>query len=88
MNINGNEGPTLKKIFTCEDCKYLGKSVLGLLGRKPHKCYYYDKESGTVRDLKLIDGDIDVSKITPDFCPFLLKMNRFEKLKEISGYNE
>ena len=83
MNINGNEGPTLKKIFTCEDCKYLGKSVLGVLGRKQYKCYYCSKQTETIRDLKLIDGDIDSSKMTPEFCPFLLKKNRFEKLEEL-----
>ena len=83
MNINGKEGPTLKKIFTCEDCKYLGKSVLGALGRRQYKCYY-NKESGSVKDLKLIDGDIDSSKVTPDFCPFLIKEMRFEKLNELN----
>lgn len=88
MNINGNDGPTLIKIFSCEHCKYLGKSILGELGKKQYRCYYNSEQAKSVKDLKLIDGNIDSSKITPEFCPLLLKMNRFEKLKEISGYND
>ena len=84
MNINGKEGPTLKKLFTCEYCKYLGSSVLGNLGRKQYKCYYNkETKTDTIKNLKLIDGDIDSSKITPDFCPFLIKELRFEKLNEL-----
>jgi len=88
MNINGNEGPTLIKVFTCEGCKYLGNSVLGVIGRKQYRCYYNKEQKSSVKDFKLIDGDIDSSKITPEFCPLLLKKNRFEKLKKISGYND
>lgn len=83
MDINGKEGPTLKKLFSCEGCKYLGKSVLGDLGRKPYKCYFNDEQDKVVRNLKLIDGNIDSSKNTPEFCPFLIREMRFEKLNEL-----
>lgn len=81
MNINGDEGPKLKYIFTCENCKYLGKSVLGKLGKFENRCFFYKNEDNKL--INLMDGNIGIEKITPDFCPFLIKKMRIEKLKEL-----
>ncbi len=80
MNINGKDGPTLKKIFTCEGCKYLSDSV-SIYYKKPHKCYHPNIFNS--KSFNNMNGDIDINMITPDFCPFLIKEMRFEKLNEL-----
>lgn len=81
LNINGKNGPNLKNIFSCENCKYLGKSAFNI--NKPYKCYHDDAFLSGKTSYELMKGDIDENKITPDFCPFLVKQMRNEKLKEI-----
>lgn len=85
MNSNGKDGPTLKKIFSCEKCKYLSKATLnGVSSRYKYKCYH-DNIISTSTRFDVMLGDISHNMITPDFCPFLMKMNRTEKLKEIKN---
>lgn len=85
MNINGKNGPTLKQVFTCENCKWLGNSVLGgMTGRKPFKCFNAEI-SKYDSNLNIMLGNISEELITPKFCPFLLKKIRNEKLKEIEN---
>lgn len=73
-------GPTLINVFTCEGCKYLSQNTL--LGN--YKCYH-DKILGEkLTPYSLLIGDIKSDKITPTFCPFLLRKIRSEKLKEIN----
>ena len=84
MNINGEDGPIMKKIFTCEKCKYLSKAVLGV--KKPYKCFYDLIVKGKI-SFDLMNGDIGTDMITPNFCPFLIKKLRNEKLKEIDEKN-
>ena len=85
MNPDGKDGPTLISIFSCKDCKYLGKPVIGAYGGFPYKCYHDDM----IRDKSspyLMTGNIGEDKITPSFCPFLLKKTRYEKLNELQNY--
>lgn len=85
MNINGNDGPTLKKFFTCKGCKYLSKSTMGgKIGYKPYKCFH-DSIIKNSNRFNIMIGDIDESQITPDFCPFLILKERKEKLKELKN---
>jgi len=85
MNPNGKDGPTLKKIFTCEKCIYLSKSTLnGISSKYKYKCYHDDIISTSTR-FNIMNGDITHDMITPKFCPFLMKMNRKEKLKELNN---
>lgn len=70
MNINGNkEGPVLKKVYSCEECKYFSE-YRWLENRCLHPILV-NKYSGL---------DINRSKETPVFCPFLIKEMRKEKL--------
>ena len=86
MNINGKDGPTLKKIFTCKGCKHLSNSVLGGLNGKPFKCFHNDLVMKYNTSFNLMMGDIGYEQITPENCPFLIKKMRNEKLKEIDEY--
>lgn len=83
MDSNGIEGPTLKKFFTCDGCKYLSNSTMGL-GRKPYKCFHDNIIKNSTR-FNIMMGDIDEHKITPNFCPFLILKERKEKLKELKN---
>ena len=87
MNINGSEGPKLKKIFTCDGCKHLSKATLnGITSKYQYKCYHESIISKNTR-FNIMAGDISADKITPDFCPFLTKKTRLEKLKVLSQIN-
>lgn len=85
MNINGRDGPILKKIFTCEKCIFLSNAFITLNNTMPYQCVHDSILKNKYADLWT--GDIDANKITPDFCPFLLSKTRFEKLKELKGLN-
>jgi hypothetical protein len=80
------DGPTLKKVFTCENCKWLSNSVLGGLNGKPFKCFHDDLANGYNTSFDLMKGDIGEELITPENCPYLIKKLRTEKLKEINEY--
>lgn len=84
MNINGNDGPTLKNVFTCKNCKFLINAVLG--SKKPYKCFNDDNIKNYHLGFSFMLGDIGDELITPDFCPFLIKKMRTEKLKELDEY--
>ena len=84
LNINGTDGPVLKQIFTCDSCRYLSKSAFGQYNKKtPYKCYHDDIMKDTKSNMNIMIGDISADKITPEFCPFLVKKMRNEKLKEL-----
>ena len=85
MNLNGNEGPTLKKIFTCENCKFL--SDASILHNYPYKCYHDEILRNGLTTIKLMTGNIGRDKITPLFCPYLIKQLRKEKLKALERPN-
>jgi hypothetical protein len=82
LNPDGNDGPSVKSVFSCADCKYLGESVIAY-GKKPYKCFHEEtlKYSRTIN----LNGDISIDKITPSFCPLLMKKLRAQKLKEINS---
>jgi hypothetical protein len=87
LNINGKDGPTLKQIFTCDDCKWLGNSVLGSLhGKYPFKCFHDNFVNGYNTSFDLMMGNISSELITPENCPYLMKKMRTEKLKDINEY--
>jgi hypothetical protein len=84
LNINGIDGPTLKKVFTCDGCKYLSTATLnGITSKYQYKCYHDSIISKNNR-FNIMAGDITSDKITPEFCPFLLIKIRNEKLKELN----
>jgi len=88
LNPNGIDGPTLKQIFICEGCKWLSMSILGSLsGTFPFKCFHNELLPGGRYDnqFNLLKGDIGIELITPDWCPYLLKKIRTEKLKELNN---
>ena len=87
MNINGKDGPTLKQIFTCDGCKYLGLSAFGSYGKKPFKCFHDKFIASYTTSFHLMTGEIGEDQITPESCPFLLKKIRNEKLKELNEQN-
>ena len=83
MNLEGTDGPILKKIFSCKPCKWLGTSVgVMYVNNRPHKCLH---PNYTFNYDKFFDGDIGDDKITPLSCPYLLVKLRKEKLKEIEN---
>lgn len=83
MNINGKNGPTLKKIFSCDNCKYLINITLNNITHKyQYKCYHDDIIKNNNR-FNIMMGDVSADKITPYFCPFLINKMRNEKLKEL-----
>jgi hypothetical protein len=78
-------GPTLIKVFTCEGCRYLSHNTL--LG--DYKCYHDKIIKKDLTSYSLLVGDIKYDKITPAFCPFLLRKIRSEKIKKINDkYNK
>ena len=83
LNINGTDGPVLKQIFTCDSCKYLSRSAFGYYGKNPYKCYHEDIMGAKINNINIMIGDIAIDKITPEFCPFLMKKMRNEKLKKL-----
>jgi len=78
----GNDGQKLKKIMSCDGCKYLSDSRI-LFGNYPYKCYQDDILKTKLNSYDLMNGDIEKSKTTPDFCPYLMKKLRNEKIKEL-----
>jgi hypothetical protein len=79
LNDSGNEGPTIKKVFFCTDCKYFKKS-LGILSSR---CLHGNID----KNIYFMVENIEKSDITPTFCPFLMRKMREEKLKEIEDYD-
>lgn len=87
MNFDGKDGPTLKKVFSCEGCKWLSTSIPGgLSGRKPFKCFHDKIIKKYDNSFNLMLGDIGDELITPEICPYLMKKMRTEKLKELYEY--
>ena len=86
MNINGKDGPTLKRLFICEECKWLGPSVFSGYGKYPFHCFNEESPRKYNSNFNLMKGDIGDDMITPEFCPYLIKQMRNEKLKEINEY--
>jgi hypothetical protein len=88
LKINGNDGPTLKKIFSCEGCKFLSDSPIYKMSKikngNKHKCFHPDVID-TKNRIFLMIGDISDQMITPSFCPFMIKKSRTEKLKELNN---
>jgi hypothetical protein len=84
LNINGREGPILKKVFTCDGCKWFGDAALSV-GRKKYRCNHYSVIHGKSTSFELMMANIDFERITPDFCPFLMLKMRNEKLKELNN---
>lgn len=82
MNPDGNDGPSVKSVFSCADCKFLGDAIL-MYGKNPYKCFHDD--ALRYNTLNIVNGDISKDKITPSFCPLLMKKLRAEKLKEINN---
>ena len=84
VNIDGIDGPILKKIFTCENCKFLGETTFSGYGVKnPYRCYHPDIIKDKLNATIIATGDISDNKITPNFCPYILRKMRNEKLKEL-----
>jgi len=81
------EGPILLKVFSCKDCEHLKNAALGYSTKKPYSCYH-DKIIMGKNSPQLMLGNIGSDKITPEFCPFLFKQNRIEKLKLLQNYDE
>ena len=86
MDITGNDGPKIKKIFSCVGCKWLG-DIYG--ENQKYSCLHPDVTSKYKDDTefmyKIFMGTLDKNLITPSFCPYLIKKLRFEKLKELNG---
>jgi len=86
MNINGKDGPTLKQVFTCEECKWLGPSLFSGYGKNSFHCFNNEFVEKYNSNFNLMNGDIGDEMITPEFCPSLIKRMRNEKLKELNEY--
>lgn len=85
MNLLSNkDGPTLKKVHFCDDCKFLSNATISIKsGRYPYKCYHDDIIKKGLTSVEIMTGNIGHDKITPLFCPYLLKELRKEKLKAL-----
>ena len=85
MDITGNAGPKIKKVFTCKGCQWLG-DIHGEYQK--HSCLHPDVISQYKDDTefmyKIFAGTLNKDLTTPMFCPYLLKEMRREKLKEIN----
>ena len=89
VNIDGVDGPVLKKIFTCQDCKFLGETTFGNYGiKKPFRCYHPDIIKDKLNMTTIASGDIGSDKITPIFCPYIVRKMRNEKLKELDNVRQ
>jgi hypothetical protein len=88
LDIDGNAGPKIKKIFTCEGCEYLSSYPYGDNYIK-RSCLHPDVLSKYGGDsqimMRVFVGNIDSNLTTPMFCPYLIKKLRYEKIKEING---
>ena len=88
MDISGNEGPKIKKVFTCVGCKWLGKGE-GVYDNQKPSCFHPDivsKYTDQEFILKTFMGTLNKDLSTPIFCPYLIKKLRYEKLKELNGW--
>jgi len=85
VDINGNTGPKIKKVFTCEGCKWLGDVNYEY---EIQSCLHPDVISSYKDDseimYKIFSGNLKKDLTTPMFCPYLLKKMRLEKLKDIN----
>ncbi|MBN1214202.1 MAG: hypothetical protein JXA99_02045 [Candidatus Lokiarchaeota archaeon] len=80
VNESGNNGPTIRKVFFCTDCKYLkdGGAIIN------SKCMHDDILNKDLSSWSFLVGEIKPDKMTPSICPFLMQKMREEKLKEIN----
>lgn len=76
-------GPVLLRVFSCKDCEHLKKATL-FTNRTPYMCFH-DNVIKEMNGVQLVSGNIGKDKITPEFCPFLFKINRVEKLKSLQN---
>lgn len=83
MDGDIREGPIYKKIITCDGCKYLKKAKFTFFDKYPYKCFHDDIIINNLNVYNLMKGDICPNKITPFYCPYLIKVERNEKIKEI-----
>ena len=86
LNTNGTDGPKLIKKFSCENCNFLGDAAYHV--RKPYKCFHPNVIKKDNTQFKIINGNITSDKITPSFCPFIMKKYRCEKIKEIEKHTK
>ena len=87
--LDGSDGPTLIKVFSCEKCRFLGKAA-SPLSNLTYKCLHNEIMKNNKSKYSMILGNIGQEKITPDFCPYIFKKERYEKLiqlKEIDNGN-
>jgi len=87
LNDGGIDGPILMKVFSCKDCRFLGTAAVGMYNY-PYKCYHNDIIKTNRTSFTLMQGDIGKDKITPDFCPYIFKKERYEKMKNIKEIGE
>lgn len=80
-----NEGPIVKKFLTCDTCVHLKDATFSDFGNMPYKCYHDGILKIDLNSYNLMRGDICKDKITPSFCPYLIKKLRLEKIKEIKN---
>jgi len=83
LNDNGDNGPKLMKKFSCENCIFLGNAAYHV--RKQYKCFHPDSIKNDKTQFEIIAGNITSGKITPSFCPFIVKKYRLEKINEIES---
>jgi len=78
-----NEGPSVKKFITCSGCIHLKDATFTDFGNKPYKCFHDDIIKNSITSYDIMKGDINANKITPSYCPFLVKKLRLEKIKNL-----
>lgn len=86
MDINGNIGPKIKKIFSCEGCKWLGDIIMNPREYQKYSCLHPDvisKYSEVDFMYKVFSSTLNEDLSTPMFCPYILKKMRLEKLKKL-----
>lgn len=81
------DGPILTRLFSCKECTHLKTAAIGYNTKKPY-CCYHDEIIKNKNGPQLMLGNIGSDKITPEFCPFLFKKTRVEKLKLLQNYEE
>lgn len=84
LNPDSVDGPIMIKIFSCNNCRFLGQAT-SAFGGLPYKCYHNDVVKNYKSSQQLFNGDIGYDKITPDDCPLLFKKMLKEKLEEINN---
>ena len=88
IDNDDNEGPMIKKSFTCKGCKWLNNIYddnSKLFNKNsclhPEVISQYKTDSEFI--YKIFMGTLNENLETPSFCPYLLKKLRLEKLKTI-----